>query len=105
MDQDGSGTHLELDLEHYIIPAPSASGTSYLANRTETPSLFQVGNLWNSDVPFFTTDNSTGAINSSSFTIDTDNYIEVVQTFRQFIFVLLPVLVHAVKMLKVQLRS
>jgi hypothetical protein len=85
MDQDGSGTHLELDLEHYIIPAPSASDTSYAANKTETP-LFQIGNLWNSDIPFFTTDDSTGAINSSSFTIDTANYIKVVQTSRQIIF-------------------
>jgi hypothetical protein len=80
MDQDGSGTHLELDLEHYIIPAPSASDTSYAANKTETPSLFQIGNLWNSDIPFFTTDDLTGAINSRSFTTDTANYIKVVQT-------------------------
>lgn len=90
MDQDGSGHHLELDLEHYIIPAPSASGTGYMANRAENPkSLFQIGNQWKSEVPMFSSDNSNSAINSNSYTIDIDNHIKVVQTLRQVIFVLL----------------
>ncbi|KAJ4782396.1 hypothetical protein LUZ62_066653 [Rhynchospora pubera] len=75
--EDGSGTHLELDLEHYIIPAPSASSTSYLANRTETPTaLFQIGNPWKSEVPFSNSENSNSSINGSSFTIDIASYIK-----------------------------
>ncbi|KAJ1691331.1 hypothetical protein LUZ63_015486 [Rhynchospora breviuscula] len=75
--EDESGTHLELDLEHYIIPAPSASGTSYLANRTETPkALFQIGNPWKSEVPFSNTENSNSSINGNSFTIDIASYIK-----------------------------
>ncbi|KAJ3693814.1 hypothetical protein LUZ60_009294 [Juncus effusus] len=59
---DGSnedGQHLELDLEHYMIPAPSAAG--YAANKAETPkSLFQIGNNNSYDFP-------NGIIDCNSF--------------------------------------
>lgn len=38
--QNGSSATLELDLEHYVVPAPSTcanSGLVYAANMTETP--------------------------------------------------------------------
>ena len=36
--QIGPASPLELDLEHYVVPAPSASaGVVYAANLTETP--------------------------------------------------------------------
>lgn len=49
--QNGSSATLELDLEHYVVPAPSASGHHvYAANMTETPrSLTLSGVFTNSD--------------------------------------------------------
>lgn len=51
---------MELDLEHYVVPAPATSANSglvYAANMTETPrSLRRVG-------VFSKTDSSTGALN------------------------------------------
>lgn len=36
--QNSSSASLELDLEHYVVPAPSSnSGLVYAANLTETP--------------------------------------------------------------------
>lgn len=51
--QNGSAATLELDLEHYVVPAPSTSANSglvYAANMTETPrSLTHSGVFSNSD--------------------------------------------------------
>ncbi|CAN4098714.1 unnamed protein product [Withania somnifera] len=42
--EHGSSASLELDLEHYVVPAPTASATVYAANLTETPrSLKRTG--------------------------------------------------------------
>lgn len=35
--QHGSSASLELDLEHYVVPAPATSAPVYAANLTETP--------------------------------------------------------------------
>lgn len=46
MIQIGSQASLELDIEHYVVPAPSSanSGPVYAANMTETPrSLARTG--------------------------------------------------------------
>lgn len=41
--QNGSSASLELDLEHYVVPAPATS-VIYAANMTETPrSLTHAG--------------------------------------------------------------
>ncbi|XP_048324165.2 6-phosphofructo-2-kinase/fructose-2,6-bisphosphatase isoform X1 [Ziziphus jujuba] len=51
--ENGSAATLELDLEHYVVPAPSTSANSglvYAANMTETPrSLTHSGVFSNSD--------------------------------------------------------
>ncbi|PRQ34563.1 putative 6-phosphofructo-2-kinase, Fructose-2,6-bisphosphate 2-phosphatase [Rosa chinensis] len=48
--ENGSSASLELDLEHYVVPAPSASGPGYAANNTETPrSLSLTGVFTKSD--------------------------------------------------------
>ncbi|RZC63764.1 hypothetical protein C5167_025508 [Papaver somniferum] len=51
----GSSASLELDLEHYVVPAPAAfanSGLVYAANFTETPrSLTCAGTFSNSESP------------------------------------------------------
>lgn len=51
--ENGSSTSLELDLEHYVVPAPSTSANSghvYAANMTETPrSLSLTGIFTNAD--------------------------------------------------------
>jgi 6-phosphofructo-2-kinase/fructose-2,6-biphosphatase len=51
--QDGSSTSLELDLEHYVVPAPSTnSGFVYAANNAETPrSLGHAGVFANMNGP------------------------------------------------------
>lgn len=53
--QNGSSTSLELDLEHYVVPAPLTSANSglvYAANNTETPrSLAHSGVFTNMDGP------------------------------------------------------
>ncbi|KAI8523548.1 hypothetical protein RHMOL_Rhmol13G0082900 [Rhododendron molle] len=42
--ENGSSVSLELDLEHYVVPAPAASSLIYAANMAETPrSLTQAG--------------------------------------------------------------
>lgn len=42
--QNGSSVSLELDLEHYVVPAPAASSLIYAANMAETPrSLTHAG--------------------------------------------------------------
>lgn len=44
--QNGSSASLELDIEHYVVPAPTSanSGPVYAANMTETPrSLTRTG--------------------------------------------------------------
>ncbi|CAM0957571.1 unnamed protein product [Alopecurus aequalis] len=49
--KDGSGSSLELDLEHYIVPTPTAPPTEYAANLAATPaSLIQPGALWTNDM-------------------------------------------------------
>lgn len=57
--QNGSSASLELDLEHYVVPAPTTSANSglvYAANMTETPrSLSRVG-------VFSRADGSSGAL-------------------------------------------
>lgn len=51
--QNGSSATLELDLEHYVVPAPLTSANSglvYAANNTETPrSLTRPGVFNNMD--------------------------------------------------------
>lgn len=51
--QNSSSVSLELDLEHYVVPAPSTSANSglvYAANMTETPrSLTRAGVFPTSD--------------------------------------------------------
>lgn len=51
-EQHGSAASLELDLEHYLVPAPTASsGVVYAASLTETPrSLIHAGFFSKSDV-------------------------------------------------------
>ncbi|KAI4382443.1 hypothetical protein MLD38_008407 [Melastoma candidum] len=53
LEENASSATLELDLEHYVVPAPSASANSglvYAANLTETPrSLTRGGAFSNSD--------------------------------------------------------
>lgn len=53
--ESGSSASLELDLEHYVVPAPAAfanSGLVYAANFTETPrSLTCAGTFSNSERP------------------------------------------------------
>ncbi|XP_040993891.1 6-phosphofructo-2-kinase/fructose-2,6-bisphosphatase-like [Juglans microcarpa x Juglans regia] len=48
--ENGSSASLELDLEHYVIPAPSTSANSglvYAANNTETPSSLTCAGVFN----------------------------------------------------------
>ncbi|GAV66585.1 His_Phos_1 domain-containing protein/CBM_20 domain-containing protein/6PF2K domain-containing protein [Cephalotus follicularis] len=51
--ENGSSATLELDLEHYAVPAPTTAGNPgqvYAANLTETPrSLFRAGVFLNTD--------------------------------------------------------
>ncbi|KAA8549433.1 hypothetical protein F0562_001094 [Nyssa sinensis] len=48
--ENGSSASLELDLEHYVVPAPTTSGLVYAANMTETPrSLTHAGVFSNTD--------------------------------------------------------
>ncbi|KAI3461661.1 hypothetical protein Pfo_018324 [Paulownia fortunei] len=58
-NENGSSASLELDIEHYVVPAPTTSANSglvYAANMTETPrSLSRVG-------VFSRTDGSSGAL-------------------------------------------
>lgn len=45
--EDGSAASLELDLEHYVVPAHTAPPAEYAANLAATPaSLIQPGALW-----------------------------------------------------------
>ncbi|VAH14876.1 unnamed protein product [Triticum turgidum subsp. durum] len=49
--EDGSGSSLELDLEHYVVPTPTAPPTEYAANLAATPaSLDQPEGLWTNDM-------------------------------------------------------
>ncbi|KAE8797786.1 6-phosphofructo-2-kinase/fructose-2,6-bisphosphatase [Hordeum vulgare] len=49
--EDGSGSSLELDLEHYVVPAPTAPPTEYAANLAATPaSLDQPEAPWTNDM-------------------------------------------------------
>ncbi|KAM0823832.1 hypothetical protein ACQ4PT_070602 [Festuca glaucescens] len=49
--EDGSGSSLELDLEHYVVPTPTAPPTEYAANLAATPaSLIQPRALWTNDI-------------------------------------------------------
>lgn len=48
--QNGSSASLELDLEHYVIPAPSTSANSgliYAASATETPRSLTCAGVFN----------------------------------------------------------
>ncbi|KAF8394891.1 hypothetical protein HHK36_018829 [Tetracentron sinense] len=50
--ENGSSASLELDLEHYVVPAPATSANSglvYAANMTETPRSLTRGAFTNSD--------------------------------------------------------
>ncbi|KAG8067281.1 hypothetical protein GUJ93_ZPchr0005g16155, partial [Zizania palustris] len=49
--EDGSSASLELDLEHYVVPTPTAPPSEYAANLAANPaSLIQTGALWTNDV-------------------------------------------------------
>jgi 6-phosphofructo-2-kinase/fructose-2,6-biphosphatase len=49
--QEGSGATLELDLEHYVVPTPTAPPNEYPANLAATPaSLIQTGALQTNDM-------------------------------------------------------
>ncbi|XP_050367571.1 6-phosphofructo-2-kinase/fructose-2,6-bisphosphatase [Argentina anserina] len=49
-NENGSSVSLELDLEHYVVPAPPSSGPVYAANNAETPrSLSLTGVFTKSD--------------------------------------------------------
>ncbi|TKW07076.2 hypothetical protein SEVIR_7G283800v4 [Setaria viridis] len=49
--EEGSAATLELDLEHYVVPAPTAPPNEYAANLTATPaSLIQTGASWTNDM-------------------------------------------------------
>ncbi|KAM3407553.1 hypothetical protein ACQJBY_001129 [Aegilops geniculata] len=49
--EDGSGSSLELDLEHYVVPTPTAPPTEYAANLAATPaSLDQPETPWTNDM-------------------------------------------------------
>ncbi|KAH9701819.1 6-phosphofructo-2-kinase/fructose-2,6-bisphosphatase [Citrus sinensis] len=64
--ENGSSASLELDIEHYVVPAPSTSANSglvYAANMTETPrSLSRAGVLSNDD--------SSGSVSHSGISVD-----------------------------------
>ncbi|KAH9661971.1 6-phosphofructo-2-kinase/fructose-2,6-bisphosphatase [Citrus sinensis] len=64
--ENGSSASLELDIEHYVVPAPSTSANSglvYAANMTETPrSLSRAGVLSNAD--------SSGSVSHSGISVD-----------------------------------
>jgi len=48
--QEGSAATLELDLEHYVVPTPTAPPNDYAANLAATPaSLIHTGALWTND--------------------------------------------------------
>ncbi|XP_044478062.1 6-phosphofructo-2-kinase/fructose-2,6-bisphosphatase-like isoform X1 [Mangifera indica] len=65
-EQSGSSASLELDLEHYVVPAPATSANSglvYAANNTETPrSLGRTGVFSNAD--------GSGSVSHSSISTD-----------------------------------
>lgn len=44
--ENGSSASLELDLEHYVVPAPTTSGSVYAANLTETPRSLKRGGVF-----------------------------------------------------------
>lgn len=71
--QNGSSASLELDIEHYVVPAPSTSANSglvYAANMTETPrSLSRAGVLSNDD--------SSGSVSHSGISVDRPALIKV----------------------------
>ncbi|KAL5202668.1 hypothetical protein ABZP36_013620 [Zizania latifolia] len=49
--EDGSSASLELDLEHYVVPTPTAPPSEYAANLAANPaSLVQTGALWTNDI-------------------------------------------------------
>ncbi|XP_040379773.1 6-phosphofructo-2-kinase/fructose-2,6-bisphosphatase isoform X2 [Oryza brachyantha] len=49
--EDTSAESLELDLEHYVIPTPTAPPSEYAANLAANPaSLIQTGALWTNDM-------------------------------------------------------
>lgn len=51
LEQNGSSTSLDLDLEHYVVPSPKGSYSIYAANLTETPRyLGRTGILSKNDV-------------------------------------------------------
>lgn len=49
--QNGSPASLELDIEHYVVPAPSSanSGPVYAANMAETPRSLRAGTFSRND--------------------------------------------------------
>ncbi|XP_039803338.1 6-phosphofructo-2-kinase/fructose-2,6-bisphosphatase-like isoform X2 [Panicum virgatum] len=48
--EEGSAATLELDLEHYVVPTPTAPPNDYAANLAATPaSLIHTGALWTND--------------------------------------------------------
>ncbi|KAG2624848.1 6-phosphofructo-2-kinase/fructose-2,6-bisphosphatase-like isoform X2 [Panicum virgatum] len=49
--EEGSAATLELDLEHYVVPTPTAPPNEYAANLAATPaSLIQTGASWKNDM-------------------------------------------------------
>ncbi|XP_047094886.1 6-phosphofructo-2-kinase/fructose-2,6-bisphosphatase-like [Lolium rigidum] len=49
--EDGSGSSLELDLEHYVVPTPTAPPTEYAANLAATPASLTQPSIWTNDIP------------------------------------------------------
>ncbi|XP_073001703.1 6-phosphofructo-2-kinase/fructose-2,6-bisphosphatase-like isoform X2 [Typha latifolia] len=70
--ENGSSASLELDLEHYVVPAPTANrGVVYAANLTENPrSLFQNGPFVRHDV---TSSSLQDPYRGDAFTFDHGN--------------------------------
>uniref|UniRef100_A0A0E0DMJ8 CBM20 domain-containing protein n=1 Tax=Oryza meridionalis TaxID=40149 RepID=A0A0E0DMJ8_9ORYZ len=67
---DTSTESLELDLEHYVIPTPSAATSEYAANLAANPaSLIQTGALWTNDMLL-----SDGIQSPSSATADFEDH-------------------------------
>ncbi|XP_052155841.1 6-phosphofructo-2-kinase/fructose-2,6-bisphosphatase isoform X2 [Oryza glaberrima] len=68
--EDTSTESLELDLEHYVIPTPSAATSEYAANLAANPaSLIQTGALWTNDMLL-----SDGIQSPSSATADFEDH-------------------------------
>ncbi|CAN6326798.1 unnamed protein product [Urochloa humidicola] len=65
--EEGSAATLELDLEHYVVPAPTAPPNEYAANLAATPaSLIQTGALCTNDMLVSDEIQSTSTVSADS---------------------------------------